>query len=150
RKRQAGDGEPRRRARGEIWQGVSGSAWSVEGRPVEGCVRRERARRAGARRARRGAVRDCVSDRRRGGPESARRGDLPREYPSCNHLSDRADCQRQARRKGVHGLAGQARGARDLQEVRLLMIALGAEEQEVLWLSLRVAFWSVVVSLPFA
>ena len=30
------------------------------------------------------------------------------------------------------------------------MIALGAEEQEVLWLSLRVAFWSVTVSLPFA
>jgi molybdate transport system permease protein len=30
------------------------------------------------------------------------------------------------------------------------MIALGAEEQEVLWLSLRVAFWSVAVSLPFA
>ena len=30
------------------------------------------------------------------------------------------------------------------------MIALGAEEQEVLWLSLRVAFWSVVASLPFA
>ena len=27
---------------------------------------------------------------------------------------------------------------------------LGAEEQEVLWLSLRVAFWSVLVSLPFA
>jgi molybdate transport system permease protein len=30
------------------------------------------------------------------------------------------------------------------------MIALGAEEQEVLWLSLRVAFWSVAVSLPVA
>jgi molybdate transport system permease protein len=27
---------------------------------------------------------------------------------------------------------------------------LGPEEQEVLWLSLRVAFWSVLVSLPFA
>jgi molybdate transport system permease protein len=30
------------------------------------------------------------------------------------------------------------------------MIGLGAEEQEVLWLSLRVAFWSVLVSLPLA
>jgi molybdate transport system permease protein len=30
------------------------------------------------------------------------------------------------------------------------MLGLGAEEQEVLWLSLRVAFWSVFVSLPIA
>jgi molybdate transport system permease protein len=30
------------------------------------------------------------------------------------------------------------------------MVSLTAEEQEVLWLSLRVAFWSVLVSLPFA
>ena len=30
------------------------------------------------------------------------------------------------------------------------MPGLGAEEQEVLWLSLRVAFWSVLISLPFA
>jgi molybdate transport system permease protein len=42
----------------------------------------------------------------------------------------------------------RAGGTRDLPEARVLIVAPTPEELEVLQLSLRVAFWSVVVSLP--
>ena len=47
-------------------------------------------------------------------------------------------------------MAGRVPRTGDFRKARFLTLTLTAEEQEILWLSLRVAFWSVFVSLPFA
>src|SRR5262249_50859107 len=104
----------------------------------------------GARLARRGAAGDRLPHGRRRGSEGLGRRGFSREHSPPDHLSGRADCQKQARRSSIHELAVQGRGTSDLQEIRILMLSLGPEEQEVLSLSLRVAFWSVFVSLPLA
>src|SRR5918911_452580 len=120
--------------------------------------RRERARRAAFGRARRSAARHRLRDRcrDRAGGASCRR--LPAGYASADRLPDRVDCGiAKPERSRTAGLPAWGCGARAIPEGGVhaarrnavnWLLAFSAEELTAIRLSLRVAFWAMLGSLP--
>src|SRR4051794_33995445 len=119
---------------------------------------RERARGPAVRCARRGSTRHRLRDRCAGRAERARRGPLSGDEPPADRLSggSRRDCEK-LRRGGLAEHVTLSSKRRDLRprgllgaRLRTLSMSLSPEEWVAIRLSLKVALWATLASLPVA